>query len=70
MCTSGDIEDELHVLLKCSAYRERRSAIPYQMNEDNIWRLLSSDDVNTIKALCDYIYDITEIRSTLFEIFV
>ena len=69
LCSSNDVEDEMHVLLKCGAYKEIRSKLPFRVNEDNIWRLFSSDDINTVKTLCDYIYDVNEKRTTLLEIF-
>ena len=69
LCDSNAVEDEMHVLLKCGAYKEIRCKLPFQVNEDNIWMLISSDDISTVKTLCDYVHDTNEKRIILLEIF-
>ena len=70
VCKNGDIEDEYHFVLKCSAYSDiRKNYInPFYYNNPNVHKfilLMKCSDEHTIKYLSKYVYESLILRNTL-----
>ena len=62
-----EIEDELHVLVNCKAYDALRNNLGIRLDENNVWAMLESDSPEYTNMLCNFIYDLTEKRTTLMS---